>query len=126
MSKITNVRMYKTEEQKLKEDSDIDNNTKAFDFLIEIMKRKVKFEIEEYKKGETEESVREENKRVKENGCFIRVEEENQTEMSKKSRNSSWSSNTHKIEEADCQENMGVTRRTELIVNYQERQNITM
>ena len=98
MSKITNVRMYKTEEQKLKEDSDIDNNTKAFDFLIEIMKRKVKFEIEEYKKGETEESVREENKRVKENGCFIRVEEENQTEMSKKSRNSSWSSNTHKIE----------------------------
>lgn len=35
----------KTEEQKVKEDSDDDNNIKAFDFLIESMKREAKLEI---------------------------------------------------------------------------------
>lgn len=35
----------KTEEQKVKEESDDDNNIKAFDFLIESMKREVKLEI---------------------------------------------------------------------------------
>ena len=56
----------------------------------------------------------------------MRSEEENRTEMSEKTRNKYWSSKTQKIKETDCQDNMGLTRRTEKIVNYQERQNITM
>ena len=38
----------KTEEQKVKEESDDDNNIKAFDFLIESMKREVKLEIQKH------------------------------------------------------------------------------
>ena len=65
-------------------------------------------------------------KRGKENGGFIRAKEANQTEISEENRNKSWSSNTQKIKETDSVDNMGVTSRTESIVNYQEGQNITV
>ena len=45
--------------------------------------------------------------------------------MSEENRNLSWSSNTEKIKEANSLDNMGVTIRTEPIINYQEGQNIT-
>ena len=60
-----------------------------------------------------------------ETGGFMRVEEENLTEISEENRNISWSSNTEKIKEASSLDNMGVTGRTEPIVNYQEGQNLT-
>ena len=41
----------KTEEQKVKEESDDDNNIKAFDFLIESMKREAKLEIQKHNRG---------------------------------------------------------------------------
>ena len=43
--------------------------------------------------------------------------------ISEESRNKSWSSNTEKTKEANSLANMGVTSRTEPIVDYQERQN---
>ena len=52
-------------------------------------------------------------------------EQENLNEMSEENRNLSWSSNTEKIKEANSLDNMGVTIRTEPIINYQEGQNIT-
>ena len=64
-------------------------------------------------------------KRVKEIGSFIMALEENLTEISEENRNISWSSNTEKIKEANSLDNMGVTSRTESIVNYQQGQNIT-
>ena len=64
-------------------------------------------------------------KRVKETGSFIMAVEENLTEISEENRNISWSSNTEKIKEANSLDNMGVTSRTESIVNYQQGQNIT-
>ena len=66
-----------------------------------------------------------EEKGVKETGRFMRAEEENLTEISEENRNISWSSNTEKIKEANSLGNMGVTSRTEPIVNYQEGQNKT-
>ena len=57
---------------------------------------------------------------VKGNGGFMRAEEEKQTEISEESRSKSWSSNTQKIKETNSQDNMGITSRTEPIVNYQE------
>ena len=70
----------------------------------------------------------EKEKGVKENGGFMRAEEENQTEQNRRiyeeNRNKSWSSNTQKIKNTDCLDNMGVTSRTEPIINYQEGQNI--
>ena len=66
-----------------------------------------------------------EEKGVKETGGFMRAEEENLTEISEENRNISWSSNTEKIKEANSLGNMGVTSRTEPIVNYQDGQNKT-
>ena len=60
-----------------------------------------------------------------ETGGFMRVEEENLTEISEENRNISWSSNTEKIKEANSLNNMGATSGTEPIVNYQEGQDIT-
>ena len=42
----------------------------------------------------------------------------------KKSSNKSWSNNTQNIKETDPQDNLEKTRRTGLIVNYKEEQNI--
>ena len=64
-------------------------------------------------------------KGVKETRGFMSPEQENLNEMSEENRNLSWSSNTEKIKEANSLDNMGVTIRTEPIVNYQEGQNIT-
>ena len=64
-------------------------------------------------------------KGMKETGGFMRAEEENLTEISEENRNISWSSNTEEIKEVNSLDNMGVTSRTETIVNYQEEQNIT-
>ena len=64
-------------------------------------------------------------KGVKENGGFMRVEEENLTQISEQNRNKVWSSNTEKIKKENSLDNMRVTSRTEPIVNYQEGQNIT-
>ena len=64
-------------------------------------------------------------KGVKETGGFMRVEEENLTEISEENRNISWSSNTEKIKEANSLINMGATSGTEPIVNYQEGQYVT-
>ena len=75
-----------------------------------------------------DKSVREgKEKGVKETGGFMRAEseKENLTETSEENRNKSWSGNTEKIKEANSLDNMGVTSRTEPIVNYQEGQNIT-
>ena len=56
----------------------------------------------------------------------MRVEEENQTEIFEESMNKSWSSNARKTKEPDSQDIVGVTRRTEPMVNYQKEQNITV
>ena len=61
---------------------------------------------------------------MKEIGGFKRADEEILTEISKENRNKSWSSNIVKIKEANSLDNMGVTSRTEPIINYQEGQNI--
>ena len=111
----------------MKKESEDDSSAKAFDFVIESQKREVNLGKEGCKKGEDDESVRErKKKRGKENGGFIRAKEANQTEISEENRNKSWSSNTQKIKETDSVDNMGVTSRTESIVNYQEGQNITV
>ena len=111
----------------MKKESKDDSSAKAFDFVIESQKREVKLGKEGCKKGEDDKSVRErKKKRGKENGGFIRAKEANQTEISEENRNKSWSSNTQKIKETDSVDNMGVTSRTESIVNYQEGQNITV
>ena len=62
----------------------------------------------------------EEEKQMKENGVFKSAMEEHQAELSKASRNKSWSSSTQKIKETDCQDDMGVKSKTEPIVNYHE------
>lgn len=51
-------------------------------------------------------------KKVKENGGFMRVEEENETEISEESRKKSWSSSIQKIKETYSRGKMGVTSRT--------------
>ena len=78
------------------------------------------------KKGEeSDKSVREgKEKGVKEIGGFKRADEEILTEISKENRNKSWRSNIEKIKEANSLDNMGVTSRTEPIINYQQGQNI--
>ena len=65
-------------------------------------------------------------KGVKENEGFMRAEEENLTNISRENRNKSWSSNIQKIKETDSVDTMGVTSRTEPIINYQVGQNITV
>ena len=65
-------------------------------------------------------------KGVKENEGFMRAEEENLTDISRENRNKSWSSNIQKIKETDSVDTMGVTSRTEPIINYQVGQNITV
>ena len=120
--------LNKTEEQKVKENSDDDKNTKAFGFqssALENKKREVKLGIKGDEEGESEESVREEEKEkeVKGNGDFKRAVEENQAELSEESRSKSWSSSTQKIKQTDFQDNARATRRTAPIVNYQESQN---
>ena len=55
----------------------------------------------------------------------MRAKEENLTEKSEENRHISWSSNTEKIKKANSLDNMGVTSRTEPIVNYPDGQNIT-
>ena len=79
------------------------------------------------KKGEeSDKRVREgKEKGVKETRAFMRPEQENLKDISEENRNLSWSSNTEKIKEANSLDNMGVTIRTEPIINYQEGQNIT-
>ena len=64
-------------------------------------------------------------KGVKETAGFMRAQEENLAEIFEENRNISWSSDTEKIKEANSLNNMGVTSRTETIVNYQEGQNKT-
>ena len=64
-------------------------------------------------------------KGVKETRAFMRPEQENLKDISEENRNLSGSSNTEKIKEANSLDNMGVTIRTEPIINYQEGQNIT-
>ena len=110
----------------MKEESDDDNRAKAFDFVIESQSD-VKVGKKGHKKGEeNDKSVREgKEKGVKETGGFMRVEEENLTEISEENRNISWSSNTEKIKEANSLNNMGATSGTEPLVNYQEGQYIT-
>ena len=56
-------------------------------------------------------------KGVKENGSFMRAEEENLIEISEENRNKSWSSNTHKKKGMDFPDNM---------VNFQDGQNTTV
>ena len=115
------------EGQNIKEGSDDDNNANAFDLVIETHKGEVKLGKEGCKKGDSDKSVTEEkDKGMKENRSFLRAKEENQTEISGENRNKTWSSNIHKIKETDSPDNMGVTSRTEPIVNYQEGQNITV
>ena len=105
----------------MKEETDDDNNGKAFDFVIESQKSEVQLGKERCKKVESEKSIRKE----KEKG-MMRAEEKNLTEISEKKRNKNWSSNREKIEEIDSLDNMEVTNRTEPIVKHQERQNITV
>ena len=108
------------EGQEVKEESDDDNKAKAFDLVTESQKREVKLGKEGCKKRGSDKSVREgKEKGVKENGDFMRAEEENQTEISEENRNKSWSSSAQKIKETDSPDNMGVTSRTEPIVNHQ-------
>ena len=64
-------------------------------------------------------------KGVEENGGFMRPEEKNLTDISEENRNKSCSRNTQKIKKKpNSPDNMGVARRTEAMVNYQDRQNI--
>ena len=113
----------------MKEESFWKHFEKYFDFVIESQKNEIKLGKKACKKAEEiDKSVREgKEKGVKETGGFVRAEseKENLTETSEENRNKSWSSNTEKIKEANSQDNMGVTSRTEPIVNYQEGQNIT-
>ena len=107
--------------QEVKEESDDDDNTKAFDFVIERMNREFMLGIEEHKKGESNESVGEENGKEAQRSCgFNRAEEENKTEASKENSNKNWSSNT----QTDPQDNKEITSSTGPIVNYQEGHNI--
>ena len=86
------------ERQEAKEESDDDNNAKAFHFVLESQKRKVKLGIEGCKKGESDKIVtKEKEKGVRGNGGFMRAEEGRQTEIEEKNRNNSWSSNTQKM-----------------------------
>ena len=55
----------------------------------------------------------------------MKAEGENLTEIAEESSKKSWSSNPQKIKETNFLDNMGVTSRTEPIINYQEGQNIT-
>ena len=100
-----------------------DDKAKAFDFVIESQKSEVKVGKKGCnKKGE------ESDKRVregKEKRGFMRPEQENLKDISEENKNLSWSSNTEKIERAISLDNMGVTIRTEPIINYQEGQNTT-
>ena len=57
---------------------------------------------------------------MKENGDFVRPEEENLTEISEEHRNKSWSSNTQGIKELNFLNNMRLTIRTEPIAGCQE------
>ena len=125
--KIEQQLVNKIEGQELNKESD-DDKAKAFDFVIESQKSEVKVGKKgcNKKREESDKSVREgQEKRVKEIGSFIMALEENLTEISEENRNISWSSNTEKIKEANSLDNMGVTSRTESIVNYQQGQNIT-
>ena len=64
----------------MKEDSDDDNNTKTFDFVIVRKKSEVTIGIKGHKKEESEKSVREEKEKgVKRNGGFMRTKGKNQT-----------------------------------------------
>ena len=79
----------------MKEESDDDSKAKAFDFVIESQKSEVKLGKKGCKKEESDKSVREgQEKGVKENGGFMRAEEENLTKIPEENRNKSWSSNT--------------------------------
>ena len=111
----------------MKEESDNDNEAQAFDFVMESQKSEVKVGKKESKKvEESDKSVREgKEKGMKETGGFMGANEENLTERSEENRHISWSSNTEKTEEANSLYNMGVTSRTEPIVNYPEGQNIS-
>ena len=127
--KIDQQLLNKIKGQELKEESFWKHFEKYFDFVIESQISEIKLGKKACKKGEQiDKSVREgKEKGVKETGGFVRAEseKENLTETSEENRNKSWSSNTEKIKEANSQDNMGVTSRTEPIVNYQEGQNIT-
>ena len=65
-------------------------------------------------------------KGMKETKGFMRpAEQKNLKDISQENKSVSWSSNTKKIKEANSLNNMGVTIRTEPLINYQEGQNIT-
>ena len=125
--KIEQQLVDKIEGQELKEESD-DEKGKTIDFVIESQKSEVNVGKKGCKIGEErDKSVREGKKKgVKETGGFMRAEEENLTEISEENRNTSWSSNTETIKEANSLYIMGLTSRTEPVVNYQEGQHIAM
>ena len=65
----------KIEGQEVKDELDDHNNSKAFHFVIERQNRKVKLGIEEYKNGESKESLRKENEKEAKGSCgFKRAE----------------------------------------------------
>ena len=126
--KIEQQLVYKIEGQELNKESDDDSKAKVFDLVIESQKSEIKVGKKGCnKKGEeSDKKVREgKDKEVKETRGFMKPEQEDLKEISEENRNVSWSSNTEKIKEANSYDNMGVTIRTEPIINYQEGQNIT-
>ena len=121
--KIEQQLVNKKEGQELNKESDDDNKAKEFHFVIENQKSEVMVGKKgcNMKREESDKRVRE----GKEKGGFMRPEQENRKDISEENRNLSWSSNTEKIKKANSLDNMGVTIRTEPIINYQEGQNIT-
>ena len=122
--KIEQQLVNKIEGQELYKGSD-DGKAKAFDFVIESQKSEVTIGKKGFnKKGEeSDKRVREgKGKGVKETRGFMRPEQESLKDISEENRNLSGSSNTEKSKEANSLDNMGVTIRTEPIINYQERQ----
>ena len=96
--KIEQRLLNKMERQEVKEESGDDNNPELLNFVIESQKREVKLALEGSKKGESDKCVRKENeKEMRANGGFMRIEKEKQTQIEEESRSNSWSSNILKI-----------------------------
>ena len=77
-SKIEQQLLNKVKGQEVKEESDDENNAKAFDFVIESQKREFKLRIEGCKKGERwwQNCDRRKENGVKEKGGFMRARKE--------------------------------------------------
>ena len=96
--KIEQRLLNKMERQEVKEESGDDNNPELLDFVIESQKREVKLVLEGSKKGESDKCVRKENEKgMRANGGFMRIEKEKQTQIEEESRSNSWSSDILKI-----------------------------